>query len=441
MTLDYFPQYYLFYAYVKLKQYDNAKPFAAAAKPPKPVVADAQTVLAEYQKETAGAQALAAAMPKFETAVTKADAALRDKKFDEAIAAYNEANGILPDEFKKRGGDTKLADARTGKAAADKAAEDARTKAADDVRTKAANDVRTAALNEFNGIVGRANQALAAKNYPVAIAALNEAKNKSAIDFNNQGLQPKLDQALRDQKTQQDLADFDNLMKTGDAALGSKNYAEAQNAFNNAQTKLPDEFGKRQGQKKLDQALQGLKTMDNAQRRTAEFNAARDVGLGAFNNKKWDDAIKQLEAARQTSPDDFKKQNLQAKLDDANRQKLAANAPAVVPTTVTAAADPAREGLRALFKGDAKGATALLEQALKAAKDKNVSATLHGYLGVAYATVALQSPDNSQPRKEFDDKARREFRTARSTDRKFKLNAQYVSKRVVDIFEKSGSDH
>ena len=285
VTEDYFPQYYLFYAYVKSKQYDKARPFASASRPPKPQVADFQVAFTEYTQTVAATTALAA---------------------------------------------------------------------------------------------------------------------------NNAQL--KLDQAMREQKAAAAQADFDNFVKIGDAALRAKHYAQAQNAYEQAKAKLPDEFGRRGVQKKLDMITAQIGAMSEDARATSEFQASVTAARSALDAKRYDEAIRQLEAARQRSPDDFTKQNLQAKLDEANRAKLAAmpaqaSAPAVDFDRYT------RDGLTALLTGQPQRAKEAFELALGAGKAAPAQrAMAHAYLAVAYASLALQSSGDA--RVPLETRARDEYRQA-----------------------------
>ena len=439
LTQDYYPQYYLFICYVKLKQYDKARPFANAARPGKPEVPDFQSAKNEYDQAQATALAaanasanaaaeekkkadtLAANTTKFNDAFGRAESALAARRWDDAIAAYNEAKGILPDEFAKRGGDGKIKSASDGKTAAANALADQQRKA------------------DFERIMNGANTALGSKNYGVAITALNEAKSKYPNDFNAAQGQSKLDQALKEQKATSDLADFNSDVAKGDAAMNAKNWAEAQNAYNSAKAKLPGEFGNRKLQGKLDQAAKEIDKMGADAKRTAEFTAAMNSANGAIAAKKWDEAIKQLEAARAKSPDDFRKNNLQAKLDEANKQKNAPPPAAGGGTApATAAVDfekTARDGLTALFAGDLKTAEQILSLAHTAAKASPAQKALaHAYLGVVYAEIALQSKGDVKAKNE--SRAKEEYRQAGN----FSFPKRIISPAVLNMLSAKGSN-
>jgi len=132
LTEDYFPQFYLFYALVKLKEYDKARPYASAARPPKPIVPDFASALSDYQQarrieeehyaankaaadraaaERASAKATAekpttdrsAASAEFDALIAKGNRALAAKKWLDALTAYDAACAKQPDEFMRRG--------------------------------------------------------------------------------------------------------------------------------------------------------------------------------------------------------------------------------------------------------------------------------------------------------------------------------------------------
>ena len=440
LTQDYYPQFYLFYCYIKLKQYDKARPFANAPRPGKPEISDFQTAKSEYDQAQGQAIAAAAGLNKFNDAFGKAEAALAAKKYDEAIAGYTEAKGISADEFGKRGGDGRLTTARNEKSAVDKANADkiAADKLAAD---KLAADKLAADLkNEVTTLMTRGNTALAARRYQEAITAFNDARTKSAAEFTAQGGPGKLLQATNEQKAANDLSDFENYWNAGEKALGAKQYAEAQVAYNNASQKLPEEFKKRQGQKKLDQVVAGMKTMDDATRKTAEFKAAADGALAAFSAKKWPDAVKQLEAARAKSPDEFRKQSLQAKLDEANRH-VAEDAKGPAPPTPGPSGNAvdfektARDGLTALFAGDLKTAEQSLSLAHTAAKASPAQKALaHAYLGVVYAEIALQSKGDVKAKNE--NRAKEEYRQAGN----FSFPKKIISPAVLNMLSAKGSN-
>jgi len=82
LTVDYFPQYYLFYALVKTGQFDRARRFAHAPRPPAPRVADFQTASNAYDQWASANTKLEA---KADTAMARAEFADFDRMFDEGL--------------------------------------------------------------------------------------------------------------------------------------------------------------------------------------------------------------------------------------------------------------------------------------------------------------------------------------------------------------------
>jgi len=152
---DYFPQYYLFYAFVKLKEYDKARPYASAARPPKPIVPDFQSALDDYEQVRRFAADKAAAD---RVAAERAAKAAVDRVAMERIAAER----------------------ASAKAAAEKTIAD-----------------RAATLAEFDALIAKGNQALAAKKWLDALTAYDAACAKLPDEFMRRGLQSRVDAVVR----------------------------------------------------------------------------------------------------------------------------------------------------------------------------------------------------------------------------------------------------
>jgi hypothetical protein len=195
---------------------------------------------------------------------------------------------------------------------------------------------------------------------------------------------------------------------------------------------MPDEFARAGLQSKLDAAnLEVAKTGAESARR-AEFEADVAAGNRAAASRRWDEAVRQYEAARAASPEDFRKQNLQTRLDEASRTRTAL----AVAAPVAAAGDRLiRDGLVALMTGDSKKAASLLEQAQsEAAKSPpQTRAAIGAYLAVAYASQALATGDNA-----LEQKARGQYRQAQQLRPDFRLDDRIVSPQIKKML--TGTD-
>jgi hypothetical protein len=123
-TSEYFPQYYLFVAYLKKGDTTKARQsYAAKGQLTSKLSAEAAGLYAELQKAEQAMAVLAQNKTQFDALVRSAETALAAKKYDDAIGAYEAANRLLPDEFRNQKLDSKLNDARGSKAAEQRAAD------------------------------------------------------------------------------------------------------------------------------------------------------------------------------------------------------------------------------------------------------------------------------------------------------------------------------
>ena len=438
LTNDYYPQLYLFEAYVKLGDFVNANKY--------------------YAIRGAVPAGLVSQMKPFADSLTTENARVAKTNTDKAAADKAAADKAIAD---KAAADKAASDkAAADKAAADKVAEDKRLadKAAADkaAADKATADKRNADLAEFNKSVTAGNNAYNAKNWGGAVDAFTQAKNRLPSDFSSApgGLEGKLRDASQ-KKADTDF--FESAVRTADASLGQKNYADAVTGYTNAKNRNLAEFTNRKLQAKLDLASTGLKQMGADAAKKAELDSMVRTANSSLTNKKWDDAIAGYGSVKSKFPAEFQQQNLQAKIDEALKGKtgaaLADKAAADKAAADRAAADRlaaeklaeknapsadklAHDGLVALVGGDATKATSLLEQAkAAAAKSKPaLRATVAAYLGVAYAMQSIQKNDKS-----LEAQAKQQFKDAQQLQRGYELSDRVVSPQVKRIL--TGSDH
>jgi hypothetical protein len=148
----------------------------------------------------------------------------------------------------------------------------------------------------------------------------------------------------------------------------------------------------------------------------------RDQGLQLHRSKNVGAAQKMLIDARNLDAARFEREGLVATLDALNKPD----------------ADPSKlalqDALLALLKGDALKSIAILEPALSHGGDR--TASLHAYLGVAYATRALSAPkpdDQSRLR----EKAVEQFKLAASAQPGYQLSNRIVSPAILKIYEQA----
>ena len=170
-------------------------------------IADAENKLAELEEQKK-------LDDQFNAAIKKGDGFLASNKFDQAIAAYNEAKGIKPDD---KVPDQKIAEANKKKADADAAA----------------------VQKQYDDKMKEADAAFAAKDYGNAKSLYQEASNvkpdeqapKKKIDEINEIIKNQMEQ---EQKYNQFLAD-------GNQAMLNKNYESAITSFEEALKIKPNE--------------------------------------------------------------------------------------------------------------------------------------------------------------------------------------------------------
>src|SRR5436190_11215390 len=158
---EYWPQFYLFVAFVGKKDFVTAGSLnAQKGNPPASVVKDgagAQAALTQWQNDNRAAQQNAA---QFDKLLGDGNTALTAKNYDAAIAAFDNASKLAGiDDAKKKQATDRLTQARS----------DARSLAD-------ANAASQKKLADFNTAFGRGNTAVGNKQCTDAITAYNSAR-------------------------------------------------------------------------------------------------------------------------------------------------------------------------------------------------------------------------------------------------------------------------
>jgi hypothetical protein len=155
--------------------------------------------------------------------------------------------------------------------------------------------------------------------------------------------------------------------------------------------------------------------------KATRFRELRDRSAQLSKSKNVAGAQQALVDARTLDPERFTREGLAA----------------VLAKLTPPSADPARtalqQGLLALLNGRAQESIAILEPALS--KSAN-SASLHAYLGVAYATQALSAPKR-EDRSRLEDKAVEQFKRAKAAQADYQLSTRIVSPAILTIYQTS----
>jgi len=163
-----------------------------------------------------------------------------------------------------------------------------------------------------------------------------------------------------------------------------------------------------------------------------------------------DGARGSLQDAKTLDADRFQSEGLEATLADVNRRlapspaKPEASAPAspsVTSSAAPAARQPIYDALVACLEGDMPRSIRLLQP--MAANDTALSvsdkAAVHAYLGVAYATSALEARSDAD-RESWHGKAVGEFKRAEAAKPGFQLPARIVSPKVQGMLDEARRD-
>src|SRR5262249_46396644 len=294
------------------KQFDAAKLALTQALVLKPGDPDATTSLQAVDKALStvkldagakeAAEKKAAAYQKF---MDEGRLALSTKRVDDAIRAFSAAQKLVPGDKASQGF---LLDAQKAKQDADAAAALAAKKQAEEVKRAAALQK---ALTD-----GRA--ALAAKNLDAAAKAFNTAQTlapgnpdvaRALADLKQAQQAVQADAALQQKR----LADFNQFVKQGQAALTAKRFAEAQQAYSAALKLFPSDAIAQRG---LRDAERALNAAQNDQKRLSDYTQFIKQAQAAMQGKRYAEAQQAYSAALKLFPTD---PTAQRGLQDATR--------------------------------------------------------------------------------------------------------------------------
>jgi hypothetical protein len=274
---DYFPQYYLFVAYLKLNQPDKARTyFAQKGALPAKLNADATN----YFKELNDAEVRIRALADFEPLVKAGDTAYAAKQWTDAARNYEQAKQKVAEEFQKRGLQAKLTDANA-KIAEEKA--------------------HAQALADFEAIVARAGTQFGAKQYAESSASYEAARVKLPEEFKKRGLDAKANEAkttyerlLGEQKKADAARAF---VAEGQKLLASLKLNEAKVQFQQAQGQQPG----------MKEAADGLNEITKHE---TEFSQSKGRAEQLYKGGKLQEAVAEYARAQKAHPQNFDRDKL-----------------------------------------------------------------------------------------------------------------------------------
>ena len=291
----------------------------------------------------------------------------------------------------------------------------------------------------FTNALQNGDTALQARRWQDAQVAYDAAKNADAAAYAQQSVQAKRDQATRNWA-----ADLNNEGR----GLLTSSLSQAKDRFQRADQLVPGS------------ASDGLSQVKQREDTYQALKAGAEPDIAA---KKFKDAKDKLDRAKLANPEQFTTDKLEARLTVVNAglnapvANLSAsnNVPSnaaggatkdaidknpkgpAAPTSPGVDKESLRTALLALVNGDAQHSISILEpisqQQTGSAAD---AATLHAYLGVAYATRALSSAKPDEQSK-LSTTALEQFRLALSAQRDFKLSDRIVSPKILAMFEQA----
>ena len=463
--LDYFPYYYLALCYVEMQQWDKASQNLDKAR---------GTLTRQQQAKFADAEskiklALNAGPPKadprkaaFDAAVAQAESTLSGKQFEQAIKQFDQIRSSYANEYSGAGLAAKRDEAvkgysgqlfDEGRALARSAKyNDAKAKFQLADQTLPGQKPVTDALadlkkreDEYQRLKTAAQADQNAKNYSSARDKLEQARTQHPEQFAADNLVARLTEVttlanagLRGggpgggtgsgtgtgpgggtasgggtgpggsgpggtaSGTDPKVVEGQNFAKSAKAFLTQGKYAEADAAYASALKSDP------KNQEAADAVAKATK-----------FKELRYRGARLSKSQNLPGAQQALADARRIDPERFTREGLTAVLEK------------LTPPP----ADPSRaalqQGLMALLNGRAQESIAILEPALS--KSGN-SASLHAYLGVAYATQALSAP-KPDDRSRLQNKAVEQFKLAKTAQADYQLSTRIVSPAILSIYQ------
>ena len=207
---------------------------------------------------------------------------LISQRYDEAVSAYADAAKLFPEDVDAR---QKLVEAQTALGKQRQAKLDDDKKRDDSVQ-----------------LVKKAQAALDDKQYAAAVDLFKLAVEKNpSLTPATQGLVEAQAALQRDQLDQKRIAEYEQFILAGKAALKAGRYADAIREFVSAQRAVPNDPIAQQFQREAEKQLDGL--MNRAEKQK-EFQRLLDQATAAMRAKSYEDAEKTYQRALRLFPTD-----------------------------------------------------------------------------------------------------------------------------------------
>jgi tetratricopeptide (TPR) repeat protein len=335
-----------------IAQANEAKARAEAEKKGAQAKADLERKLAEEkaQREKTAAEAKRK-QDAYTAALTQAQKALVEKRYDEAVADYHEADKLFHTDAVISG--LKQAQDAKARAVAQATQDTARQKASLDEKKSAEADQqkKTAA---FQTALKSGREAMSLKKYDEAIKSFTEATRLMPNDVPTAALLRDAEKAKaaaqatadadtrKKEEAQKKAADYARLMKQGETALTAKRYEDAAKAFGEALKLMPGDAAALKAQRDAVTFMQAAEKAaadakaraeaeaakkEDEKKRQAEFNKLIAQGKAATAEKRHEEAVKAYTEALKLFPKDPGATNL---LDEAH-ESLAASKNSATP--------------------------------------------------------------------------------------------------------------
>jgi len=439
--IDYFPYYYLAQCYAQLQQWDKASQNLEKARPT--LTRQQQATFTETENRVKAALSAANAprvdprKAAFDAAVAQAESSLSGRQFDQAIRQFDAIKGSYASEYASAGLAAKRDEASRGHAG--QLFDEGRTLAGSqkygEARAKfqqaeqafpgqrqvadALADIKKRE-DDYQQLKGQAIADQNARNFAGAKDKFEQARTRDAELFAADNLGARLNDVTTQLSRNRDTApdpggtvdpkaqQIQTLTKSAKDYLTQGKYAEAETAYGSVL--------------KLDPKN---REATDAMAKATQFKELRDRSARLAKSKNTSAAQQALADARRVDPERFTREGLGAILD-----KLAPPpSPGVPAADLTRAA--LQQGLTALLNGRTEESIAILEPASTKSAG---SASLHAYLGVAYATQALSAP-KPEDRSRLQDKALDQFKLAKTAEAGYQLSGRIVSPAIVSIYQ------
>lgn len=266
--------------------------------------ATAQTKLDEAKKLKADKEQADAKQKEFATKMEQAKIAYTEKRLEDALKLYKEANALMPNEALPK---ERIATIET---------ELAKQKESEENYKKFMNEGETALTAKlYDDAIAKFTSALGVKpNDPTAQSKLDQAKKL------------KLEKEQADAKQKELEAKYTGLMKEADAAFNSQNYELAKTKYTEALTVKPADPTATAQLAKIDEIIKKKQEeQDAAQKKEADYQKAMKDGEALFTQKNYEGAKQKFNEALGIKPNDAP---ALAKIDLCNKEmeKMAADA-------------------------------------------------------------------------------------------------------------------